>query len=216
MLEEAYAAAQAAIRGLAEGRPGPAHELVRDVAGQGPAATAPAVVHPPGRREPVSSGRWAEAQAAGRRRCRLTSRSEEWSADKIAGYNQHLSGKILIPQPFGQLRNLHEPAAGLCISKFMVVEVVVALLMLVVFSWLGKKAAAGGPPRGRLWNFLEVFLVYLRDKVARPAIGEHDGDRFVPLLWTIFMFILACNLCGMLPWVGRPTSSFGVTTAWRW
>jgi F-type H+-transporting ATPase subunit a len=70
----------------------------------------------------------------------------------------------------------------------------------------------GGPPRGRLWNLLEVFLVYLRDKVARPAIGEHDGDRFVPLLWTVFMFILCCNLCGLVPWVGAPTSSFGVTT----
>ncbi|MCY2989079.1 MAG: F0F1 ATP synthase subunit A [Planctomycetota bacterium] len=135
-----------------------------------------------------------------------------WSEETVAGYNQALRGKILIPQPFGQLRNLHEPHSGLCISKFMIIEVVVALVLVAVFSWLGKKAAAGGAPRGRLWNLLEVFLVYLRDKVARPAIGEHDGDRFVPLLWTIFMFILCCNLCGMLPWVGAPTSSFGVTT----
>ena len=101
---------------------------------------------------------------------------------------------------------------GLCISKFMIVEVVVALLLLFVFSWLGKKAAAGGPPRGRLWNFLEVFLVYLRDKVARPAIGEHDGDRFVPLLWTIFMFISAAICAACCPGWAAPTSSFGVTT----
>ena len=139
-------------------------------------------------------------------------KSNPWPGEKITGYNRALSGKMLIPQPFGKLRNLHEPESGLCISKFMIVEVVVALLLLTVFSWLGKKAAAGGAPRGRLWNLLEIFLVYLRDKVARPAIGEHDGDRFVPVLWTIFMFILCCNLCGLLPWVGAPTSSFGVTT----
>ena len=136
----------------------------------------------------------------------------EWSADKIESYNKHLSGKILIPQPFGELRNLSEPDSGFCVSKFMIVEVCVALVLFFVFWRLGKKIAPGGPPRGRLWNLLETFLVYLRDHVARPAIGEHDADRFVPLLWTMFMFVLACNLCGMLPWVGAPTGSFGVTT----
>ena len=72
---------------------------------------------------------------------------------------------------------------------------------------------AGGPPRGRIWNMLEIPLVYVRDSIARPAIGSHDGDRFVPLLWTVFMFILICNLCGLLPWVGAPTGAFGMTTA---
>jgi F-type H+-transporting ATPase subunit a len=47
--------------------------------------------------------------------------------------------------------------------------------------------------------------------VAVPAIGKHDADRFTPLLWTMFMFVLGCNLCGMLPWVGAPTGAFGVT-----
>jgi F-type H+-transporting ATPase subunit a len=60
---------------------------------------------------------------------------------------------------------------------------------------------------------LELFLLYLRDNVARTAIGKHDGDRFVPLLWTIFMFVLGCNLCGMIPWVGTPTGSLSVTSA---
>ena len=136
----------------------------------------------------------------------------EWPAEKIAAYNKHLSGKILIPQPCGRLRNLYEPESGFCISKFMWIEVFVALILLAVFAWVGRKAKSGGAPRGRLWNLLEMFLVYLRDKVARPAIGEHDVDRFVPLLWTIFMFVLSCNLCGMVPWVGAPTSAFGVTT----
>jgi F-type H+-transporting ATPase subunit a len=140
--------------------------------------------------------------------------ASDWSVEKISAYNDRLSGKILIPQPPGAtLRNLYEPESGFCISKFLVIEVAVALVLLVVFSQLGRRIAAGQPPRGRLWNLLEVFLVYLRDNVARSAIGKHDGDRFVPLLWTIFMFVLGCNLCGLLPWVGSPTGSFGVTTA---
>jgi F-type H+-transporting ATPase subunit a len=137
-----------------------------------------------------------------------------WSTDKVAAYNDRLSGKILIPQPPGaELRNLYEPEAGFCVSKFLLIQVAVAIVMLVVFTRLAGKIAAGGPPRGRLWNLLEVFLIYLRDNVARSAIGKHDGDRFVPLLWTIFMFVLGCNLCGLLPWVGTPSGSLSVTSS---
>lgn len=137
----------------------------------------------------------------------------EWAAAKINAYNDRLAGKILIPQPFGQLRNLYEPEAGFCISKFLVIEVAVALVLLVLFGRLAKRLATGEPPRGALANLLEIFLVYIRDRIARPAIGAHDGDKYVPLLWTMFMFILVCNLCGLLPWVGSPTASFSVTTA---
>ena len=176
--------------------------------------------------------------------------SHEWSMQKVDAYNQRLSGKILIPQPFGTLRNLYEAEAGWCISKFLVIELVVALLLVAIFSWLGRKLASGGPPRGRLWNLLEVFLFYFRDEVVRPAMGpdhdaqhghgegpaghEHghghgrdaaheeeeivgyrneyaDADRFLPLFWTMFFFILGCNLMGILPWLGAPTGSFSVT-----
>ncbi|MEI6659698.1 MAG: F0F1 ATP synthase subunit A, partial [Planctomycetota bacterium] len=41
----------------------------------------------------------------------------------------------------------------------------------------------------------------------------HDGDRFVPLLLTLFFFVLGCNLLGMVPWAGSPTASFSVTLA---
>ena len=49
---------------------------------------------------------------------------------------------------------------------------------------------------------------------AALAVAEaHEGDRFVPLLLTIFFFVLGCNLLGMLPWAGSPTASFSVTLA---
>ena len=55
----------------------------------------------------------------------------------------------------------------------------------------------------------------MRDNVARPAIGGHDADRFLPLLWTMFFFILGCNLMGMVPWAGSPTGDVR-RHAWRW
>jgi F-type H+-transporting ATPase subunit a len=140
----------------------------------------------------------------------------QWDQKKIDAYNYHLSGKILIPQPFATLRNLYEahPANHwyeLGISKFMIIEVAVALIMIGVFSWLARRVAKGGPPKGKLWNLLETFLVFIRDQIAEPAIGHHDAHKFLPYLWTVFFFVLGCNLFGMVPWAGSPTGTFGVT-----
>ena len=134
-----------------------------------------------------------------------------WSEAKTKEYNQSLSGKILIPQPFGQIKNLHESASGFCLTKYMILEVVAALLIAAIFIRLAGLIRSGGRPRGKFWNFFETMVVFIRDEVARPAIGKHDADKFVPLLWSIFFFVLTCNLFGMVPWAGAPTSTFAVT-----
>jgi F-type H+-transporting ATPase subunit a len=136
-----------------------------------------------------------------------------------------LGGKWTVPQ----LRHDHEPIAtvttgfqpvddlfeplDLKITKFMVLEVVAAILVSFVFIWLAQKIASGQRPRGRLWNLFEIMLLFIRDEVARPAIGKHDADRFLPYLWTMFFFILTCNLLGMVPWAGSPTGALATTGA---
>jgi F-type H+-transporting ATPase subunit a len=142
---------------------------------------------------------------------RFRQEAEPWSQEKIDGYNQQLSGKVLVPQPFGELRSLYEAESGFCISKFMVLEVVVAAIVAFLFIRFAARVRAGDPPKGKFWNMLEAFLLFLRDDVARPAIGKSEADRFVPLLWTIFFFVLGMNLFGMLPWAGAPTGAFAVT-----
>jgi F-type H+-transporting ATPase subunit a len=159
-----------------------------------------------------SASTWRDVKSLAQDVAEYRQSGHEWSDEKIAAYNDRLSGKVLIPQPLGgELRNLYEPESGFCISKFLILQLLVALVMVLVFTWMGRKLAAGGPPKGRLCNLLEVVLVYLRDNVARCVIGSHDGDRFVPLLWTIFIFVLGCNLSGLMPWLGTPTASFSVT-----
>jgi F-type H+-transporting ATPase subunit a len=137
----------------------------------------------------------------------------EWSAEKLAQYNRELDGKILIPQPFGKLRNNYEPESGFCISKFMILQLVVALGLIAVFTALSRRIKDGRVPKGRLWNLFEAFLSFIKNDIAEPAIGHHDAARFTPLLWTIFMFVLGLNLFGMVPWMGSPTASFSVTLA---
>jgi len=47
-----------------------------------------------------------------------------------------------------------------------------------------------------------------------PAIlGHSPADRFVPYLWTVFLFVLFCNLLGMFPFLGSPTANIWMTGA---
>jgi F-type H+-transporting ATPase subunit a len=97
------------------------------------------------------------------------------------------------------------------LTKYMVLEVVAAALMLMIFVPLAWRMRKGAAPRGPFWNFFEAILVFIRNEVARPAIGEKDADRFLPFLWNVFFFVLICNLLGMVPWMGSPTGSIVVT-----
>jgi F-type H+-transporting ATPase subunit a len=99
------------------------------------------------------------------------------------------------------------------ITKFVVIEFIAAILVIAVFVPLAKRLRSGAAPRGRLANFFEAMLVFVRDEVARPSIGEHHADRFLPFLWTMFFFILFGNLLGMLPWLGSPNGSLSCTSA---
>jgi len=47
-------------------------------------------------------------------------------------------------------------------------------------------------------NLVESVCVYLRNDVFRPILKENT-DRFTPVLWTFFWFILILNLLGLVP-----------------
>src|SRR5260370_12930923 len=84
-------------------------------------------------------------------------------------------------------------------------------LILCIYIPLAKKIQTGAAPTGRFWNLFEAILTFIRDNVARPYIGK-DADQYVHYLWTAFLFILFCNLLGMIPFMGSPTASFTVTS----
>src|SRR5262245_28039130 len=93
----------------------------------------------------------------------------------------------------------------------MVLEFIAAAIVLLVFVPPCRRIARGEVPRGRFAHFVEALLLFIRDEVAIPTIGEHDYRRFLPLLWTLFVFIATMNLLGMVPFLGSPTASIAVT-----
>lgn len=82
------------------------------------------------------------------------------------------------------------------ITNHTIMAALAAVLVFVVFTVIG--AQSKNPVPTGLRNFFEAILSFLRTEVFRPALGAHT-DRFVPFLWTVFFFILFCNLLGLLP-----------------
>jgi F-type H+-transporting ATPase subunit a len=167
-------------------------------------------------KDPAKLQKWKAAQLSADSKETLDSYlaqspGAKWDAAKIEAYNKSLNGKIFIPQPFGTLKNAYEPGAGFCISRYMLIELAVALLVFYLFRWLAGKMSSGDAPKGKLWNALEGMVTFVRNQVVVPAMGEHDADKYMPFFWTLFTFILGCNLAGMIPWVGAPTSVIGTT-----
>jgi F-type H+-transporting ATPase subunit a len=105
------------------------------------------------------------------------------------------------------------PILGIQLTKFMVMELVAALIVVLVMIPVVRHICRSHVSRGRFVNMFEAMLLFIRDDVARPAIGGHGADRFLPYLWSVFFFVLFCNLLGMIPGGASPTGSISVTAA---
>ena len=53
--------------------------------------------------------------------------------------------------------------------------------------------------KGRLAQIVEVMVLYLRDQMLEPVLGEKQTKRWAPFLLSVFFFILTVNLLGMIP-----------------
>lgn len=111
------------------------------------------------------------------------------------------------------------------LSDHMVMMAAAALLLMIFVPIFVRRKKGTGEvdslvPRG-MGTFVESICAYLRDEVARPAMGPYT-DRFIKYIWTIFFFILTMNLLGMIPigsWTplaglhigGTPTGNIWVT-----
>ena len=84
------------------------------------------------------------------------------------------------------------------LTNHMVIMIVVAALMLLIFPALTRRYRSGELVPTGTRNFFEAILVYLRNDVVKPTLGDQT-DRFMPFLWTLFFFILINNLIGLLP-----------------
>jgi F-type H+-transporting ATPase subunit a len=89
--------------------------------------------------------------------------------------------------------------------------VLVTLVMILSARSIVRAQAAGRPPRGFAGG-MEAMVLWVRQEVVLPNVGHH-GEGFAPYLLTVFFFVLAMNLLGLLPWGATATSNISVTAA---
>src|SRR5437588_6678651 len=97
----------------------------------------------------------------------------------------------------------------LSITKHVLMMWIAAALIVFVFRYAFREQRT--IPNG-VANLLEAIVVFLRDEVVLPNMGE-AGRRYLPYLLTVFFFILFCNLLGLIPFAATATGNVSVTAA---
>ncbi len=80
--------------------------------------------------------------------------------------------------------------------------ILIAVILLIVIVFAAKRAYRRRPnqaPNGVLQGLVEMLVVFVRDSIARPMIGEVHYRRYLPYLLTLFFFIFFCNILGLIP-----------------
>ncbi|NOX17145.1 MAG: F0F1 ATP synthase subunit A [Chlorobi bacterium] len=131
-----------------------------------------------------------------------------------AGWMMHhiLDGRTLEFEPFGviHLPELHLLGYDISITKHVIFIWLAAIILIFTLSLAAKAYKKSLVPKG-LTNFFEILVVFVRDDIAKPTIGQ-GYEKFLPFLLTMFFFILVSNFLGLLPYGSTATSNIGVTS----
>ena len=92
------------------------------------------------------------------------------------------------------------------IPDYVVMCIIAAGLLILFFSLSSKKPQL---IPSKLQNVLELIIQFFENLLSE-LIGK-DGKKYLPVVGTIGLFILACNLMGLVPGFMSPTSKLNVT-----
>lgn len=135
---------------------------------------------------------------------------------------ERVSDQAVLAEMIGDHVHLHSaivPAAGEIVVDFSITRhlffgILAAIITLLIFVTLARKYKTGqgrnSAPRGVFQNMFESAVVFVRDEIAKPNIGD-KYPRFLSFLLTAFFFILFGNILGLVPFGGAPTSNISVT-----
>ncbi len=121
----------------------------------------------------------------------------------------HIMDSQTLEVPWGEIHlpTLHLGGFALPVTRQVVMMWVVASVILGIL-WLATRRRRLAP---RGWqNLVETMVVFVRDELARKNIGPH-GDKYTSYLLSTFIFILLCNLLGLIPYGSTATGNIGVT-----
>lgn len=99
----------------------------------------------------------------------------------------------------------------LSITKGVFTIMIVALLMFLLFTSLAKSYAKNGGISSGFGRIFEPIVLYIRDEIAIPNIGEKHYKRYMSYLLTIFFFVWFLNIFGLTPLGINVTGNIAIT-----
>jgi F-type H+-transporting ATPase subunit a len=130
---------------------------------------------------------------------RRLAEGKEYKGYKIVEEEGDLKGKIVNVKPDGSIDEETLPL-DFSITKAVVGMLFAAFIGLWLFVSLGSSYKKTGisSPKG-IQSFLEPVVLFVRDDIAIPIIGEKKYEKYMPYLLTAFFFILINNIMGLIP-----------------
>ena len=111
--------------------------------------------------------------------------------------------------------NSHHATNAHKILDFSITKSVFGMLLAGLLLFLGFRSLAKGYKKGAIptgiGRVLEPLVLYVRDEIARPNIGEKHYRKFMGFLLTVFFFIWILNLLGLTPLGFNVTGQIAVT-----
>ncbi|HAP01909.1 MAG TPA: ATP synthase F0 subunit A [Bacteroidetes bacterium] len=92
------------------------------------------------------------------------------------------------------------------LQLLIAVSLLVWLMLLVAKRYRTPSVVA---PRG-FQSFIEIVVIFIRDEVAKPMLGDR-ANKYLPYLLTVFFFIWLNNLFGLIPGSANVTGNIAFT-----
>ncbi|MEN2737956.1 F0F1 ATP synthase subunit A [Microbacterium sp. X-17] len=90
------------------------------------------------------------------------------------------------------------------INRLTLIQFLATIAVVIIF-WLGTRRMRVVP--GRFQSLVEMGLDFVRINIAEDLLGKKDGQRFLPILTTMFFMILFMNLTGIVPFLNLAGTS---------
>ena len=92
-------------------------------------------------------------------------------------------------------------------SAFWMLAAVASVSLMLYYAVRGAAAIPG-----RAQSVAELLHGFVFN-TAKSTLGEDDARHYFPFIFTVFLFVLGCNVIGLLPYAFTPTSHLAITGA---
>ena len=126
-------------------------------------------------------------------------------------YKTDPTGKLSTEKVEGEEYVTNAQPLDFSITKGVLTLIVVAFLMFFLFASLAKSYAKNGGISSGAGRFFEPIVLYVRDEIAIPNIGEKHYKKYMSYLLTIFFFVWFLNIFGLTPLGINVTGNISIT-----